>query len=139
MSSGGAPSRRAPQFTPTADRQIKELTHLRDAIAQKVRELCVGDNAKVGKPLTGELMRCRRVSVGAHHRLVYWDRGEYIAIIAIGLRKDDAVYDTARRSLARERNKLPPLTLSTASPSGVSPAPKPPKAKPKKRAKRRRR
>lgn len=54
------------------------------------------DNPEVGKPLTRELAGCRSIRVeGSENRLVYRLVGDTVQIIAIGRRRDDAVYETA--------------------------------------------
>jgi mRNA interferase RelE/StbE len=58
----------------------------------------VGEPGKIGKPLSGELAGCRRIRTG-DVRIVYRVHAEIIEvlIVAIGPRRNNEVYLTARR------------------------------------------
>ena len=60
--------------------------------------ICQGSPEKAGKPLSGELAGCRRMRTG-DVRIVYRVEASVIEvlIIAVGPRRDDEVYRTARR------------------------------------------
>ncbi len=57
-----------------------------------------GEPDKMGKPLSGDLSGCRRLRTG-HTRIVYRvDNGRIeVLIIAVGMRRDDEVYDMAQK------------------------------------------
>ncbi|MCY1279055.1 hypothetical protein D9M68_174400 [compost metagenome] len=57
-----------------------------------------GEPDKLGKPLAGSLAGCRRIRVG-NTRIVYRVDGARIEIliIAVGVRRDDEVYEFAQR------------------------------------------
>ncbi|OJW53984.1 MAG: plasmid stabilization protein [Alphaproteobacteria bacterium 41-28] len=57
-----------------------------------------GEPHKIGKALTGDLAGCRRIRVG-NTRIVYRMNKKEIEvfIIAVGIRKDDLVYKTAKK------------------------------------------
>jgi mRNA interferase RelE/StbE len=65
------------------------------AIEQRIRD---GEPDKSGKPLSGELAGCRRIRSG-DVRIVYRVDGDVVEvlIIAVGPRRNDEVYRTARK------------------------------------------
>jgi mRNA interferase RelE/StbE len=65
------------------------------AIEQRIRD---GEPDKSGKPLSGELAGCRRIRSG-DVRIVYRVDAEVVEvlIIAVGPRRNDEVYRTARK------------------------------------------
>ncbi len=58
-----------------------------------------GEPHKTGKPLSGELAGCRRIRVG-NTRIIYTINHKYVEVfvIAAGARKDDFVYEIAKKS-----------------------------------------
>jgi mRNA interferase RelE/StbE len=65
------------------------------AIEARIRD---GEPDKTGTPLSGELAACRRIRTG-DVRIVYCVHAEIIEvlIVAVGPRRNDEVYRTARR------------------------------------------
>jgi mRNA interferase RelE/StbE len=65
------------------------------AIETRIRD---GEPEKTGKPLAGELAGCRRIRTG-DVRIVYYVHAEIIEvlIVAVGPRRNDEVYKTARK------------------------------------------
>ena len=65
------------------------------AIETRIRD---GEPEKTGKPLSGELAGCRRLRTG-DVRIVYSVQAEIveILIVAVGPRRNDEVYKTARK------------------------------------------
>jgi mRNA interferase RelE/StbE len=65
------------------------------AIESRIRD---GEPEKAGKPLSGELIGCRRIRIG-EVRIVYRVHAEIIAvlIVAVGPRRNDEVHRTARK------------------------------------------
>jgi mRNA interferase RelE/StbE len=65
------------------------------AIETRIRD---GEPDKVGKPLAGELAGCRRIRTG-DVRIVYRVNAEVVEvlIVAVGPRRNDEVYRTARK------------------------------------------
>ena len=65
------------------------------AIEQRIRD---GEPDKSGKPLSGELAGCRRIRAG-DVRIVYRVEAAIVEvlIIAVGPRRNDEVYRTARK------------------------------------------
>lgn len=59
-----------------------------------------GEPDKIGKPLSGELSGCRRIRTG-DVRIVYCLHAEIIEvlIVAVGPRRNDEVYRTARKRM----------------------------------------
>ena len=64
-------------------------------IESRIRD---GEPDKTGKPLSGELAGCRRIRTG-DVRIVYCIHAEIIEvlIVAVGPRRNDEVYRTARK------------------------------------------
>jgi mRNA-degrading endonuclease RelE of RelBE toxin-antitoxin system len=70
----------------------------RDQLVAVVRQ--IRNDPTCGKPLRGPLAGCRSKRIGgSENRIVYHHRVEEdeVIILAIGRRRDDAVYDTAAR------------------------------------------
>lgn len=65
------------------------------AIEQRIRD---GEPNKTGKPLAGELAGCRRIRSGDVRIIYRVDAGIIeVLIIAVGPRRNDEVYKTARK------------------------------------------
>lgn len=67
------------------------------AILKVIEErIAQGEPDKLGKPFAGELSGCRRIRTG-QTRIVYRVDGDRIEvlIIAVGMRRDNEIYDTA--------------------------------------------
>ncbi len=70
------------------------------AVAARVLELGEPGAAEhLGHQLRGPLKRCRSIHVGDDHRIVYLCRTADVVVIAIGLRKGDAVYAEAEKAI----------------------------------------
>lgn len=74
-----------------------EAAAVMKAIDSRIRK---GQPDQTGKPLSGELAGCRRLRIGAI-RIVYRvnARTGQVGILAVGPRRDDAVYLTAARRI----------------------------------------
>ena len=87
-----------------------DLASLNGASVKRVekvieKKIINGDPDKLGKPLRKELADCRRYRVG-DIRIVYkiFEKEVQVLVIAIGMRRDSEVYDTAT---TREPRELP--------------------------------
>ena len=69
------------------------------------KKIINGNPDKLGKPLRKELTDCRRFRVG-DIRIVYkiFEKEVQVLVVAVGMRRDGEVYDTAT---AREPRELP--------------------------------
>ena len=65
------------------------------------KRIAQGEPDKLGKPLAGDLSGCRRIRTG-QTRIVYRVDGGRIEvlIIAVGMRRDNEIYDTASGRVA---------------------------------------
>ena len=102
------------RFTATAKRMHEQITdrRVRDQILKTARRL-EHEPDKQGKPLLGELARCRSLrAVGQRYRIIYAieERIVTVHVVAVGIRKDgdrSDIYTLARR-LFRLRLLEPP-------------------------------
>lgn len=71
-------------------------THAKEVLNVIEKRIFQGEPDKLGKPLSGQLSGCRRIRTG-QTRIVYRVDGERIEvlIIAVGMRRDNEIYDTA--------------------------------------------
>ncbi len=69
------------------------------------KKIINGNPDKLGKPLRKELTDCRRFRVG-DIRIVYkiFEKEVQVLVVAVGMRRDSKIYDTAT---AREPRELP--------------------------------
>lgn len=67
------------------------------AILKVIEErIAQGEPDKLGKLLTGELFGCRRIRTGQTRIIYRVDSGRIeVLIIAVGMRRDNEIYDTA--------------------------------------------
>jgi mRNA interferase RelE/StbE len=88
----------AVKYHPEVNRDLRGLGRAEARTILKVIEQRIvnGEPDKVGKMLTGQLAGCRRIRTG-QTRIVYRIIGERVEvlIIAIGMRKDNEIYDAA--------------------------------------------
>jgi len=85
-------------YHPEVEHDLRSLGRAEARIILKVIEerIAQGEPDKLGKPLTGDLSGCRRIRTG-QTRIVYRVDGDRIEvlIIAVGMRRDNEIYDTA--------------------------------------------
>lgn len=85
-------------YHPDVDEDFLSLGRTQARAILKVIEKRIinGEPDKLGKPLVGQLSGCRRIRTG-QTRIVYRVDGEHIEvlIIAVGMRRDNEIYDTA--------------------------------------------
>ncbi len=74
--------------------------HAREVLKTIEKRIRDGEPDKTGKPLSGELAGCRRIRTG-DVRIVYRVHAEIVEvlIVAVGPRRNDEGYRTARRRL----------------------------------------
>ncbi len=87
----------------TEDLTLLGAAEARRALAVIEERILHGDPDKAGKPLRGILAGCRRIRTG-NIRIVYRVDGKRIEvlIIAIGVRRDDEVYQAAESRTSRK-------------------------------------
>jgi mRNA interferase RelE/StbE len=80
------------------EQDLRSLGRAEAKIILKVIEerIIHGEPNKLGKPLSGTLSGCRRIRTG-QTRIIYRVDGDKIEvlIIAVGMRRDNEIYDTA--------------------------------------------
>jgi len=93
----------AVQYHPAVKRDLINLGRVEAAAILRVIEERIVNEApdKIGKTLTGQLAGCRRIRTG-QTRIVYRVIGEKIEvlIIAVGMRRDNEIYDAATGRVA---------------------------------------
>jgi mRNA interferase RelE/StbE len=87
----------------TEDLTLLGSAEARRALAVIEERILHGEPDKAGKPLRGILAGCRRIRTG-NIRIVYRVDGKRIEvlIIAIGVRRDDEVYQAAESRTSRK-------------------------------------
>jgi mRNA interferase RelE/StbE len=85
-------------YHPQVEQDLRRLGQAEARAILKVIEdrIIQGEPDKLGKPLSGQLAGCRRMRTG-QTRIVYKvDQNKIeIFVIAVGLRRDDEIYDAA--------------------------------------------
>ena len=85
-------------YHPEVEQDLRSLGRAEARAILKVIEerIIQGEPDKLGKPLAGDLSGCRRIRTG-QTRIVYRVDGDRIEvlIIAVGMRRDNEIYDTA--------------------------------------------
>jgi mRNA interferase RelE/StbE len=85
-------------YHPEVEKDLLRLGRVEARAILKVIEerIVQGEPDKLGKPLAGQLSGCRRIRTG-QTRIVYRIDGKRIEvlIIAVGMRRDNQIYDTA--------------------------------------------
>jgi mRNA interferase RelE/StbE len=85
-------------YHPAVEQDLRSIGRVEARVILKVIEerIIHGEPDKLGKPLTGALAGCRRIRTG-QTRIVYRVDGERVEvlIIAVGMRRDNEIYDAA--------------------------------------------
>lgn len=85
-------------YHPDVEQDLRSLgrTEARNILKVIDERIAHGEPDKLGKLLTGELGGCRRMRTG-QTRIVYRVDGERVEvlIIAVGIRRDNEIYDAA--------------------------------------------
>ena len=85
-------------YHPEVEHDLRRLGRAEARIILGVIEtrIAQGEPDKLGKPLAGDLSGCRRIRTG-QTRIVYRIDGQRIEvlIIALGMRRDNEIYDAA--------------------------------------------
>ena len=87
------------RFHPEVEQDLKQLgTAEAKRILKVIRQrIALGEPDKIGKPLRGALVGCRRIRTG-DVRIVYRIQGiEIVLVLCAGARRDDEVYEAASR------------------------------------------
>ncbi len=91
------------EYHPAVEQDLRSLGRAEARMILKVIEerIVHGEPDKLGKSLTGALAGCRRIRTG-QTRIVYRVDGERISvlIIAVGMRRDNEIYDAASARVA---------------------------------------
>jgi len=76
----------------------------REKIKRKCQELLTTNPEDVGQPLTGELKGYRKLKIFNDYRVVYRvkKREVIVLILAVGIRRNLAVYESAMKRLKEE-------------------------------------
>lgn len=85
-------------YHPEVERDLLRLGRVEAEAVMKVIEkrIAQGEPDKLGNPLSGQLASCRRIRTG-QTRIVYriHDNRVEVLIIAVGIRRDNQIYDAA--------------------------------------------
>ncbi len=93
----------AVNYHPGVEQDLRQLGRTEARAILKVidERIMHGEPDKLGKPLAGVLAGCRRIRTG-QTRIVYRVDGERIEVlvIAVGMRRDNEIYDAASGRVA---------------------------------------
>lgn len=96
----------AVKYLPSIDEDLSELSKTNIKRVKKVIEerIINGEPDKTGKPLQHDLTGCRRIRTG-DLRIVYRVNSDIIEIliIAVGMRRDDEIYNKAKKRVLNEK------------------------------------